>query len=117
MATKTEPSPADRPLVFVSYSHKDEIWKDRLRPHLGLLERGGRIVIWDDRQIGPTAMVAPYTVWYKSVRVYKTMRVSPAMAADVADRLWSMEDLAKLVGAAAPKPGRRRRYKKQMAAN
>lgn len=39
------------PLVFISYSHKDELWKDRLRPHLAVLERQGRIAIWDDRQI------------------------------------------------------------------
>lgn len=27
------------PSIFISYSHKDEIWKDRLRPHLGMLEK------------------------------------------------------------------------------
>jgi len=40
-----------QPTVFISYSHKDEIWKDRLRPHLGVLEQQGQIIIWDDRQI------------------------------------------------------------------
>jgi tetratricopeptide (TPR) repeat protein len=40
-----------RPTVFISYSHKDEVWKDRLRSHLGVLEQTGRIVVWDDRQI------------------------------------------------------------------
>src|SRR5262245_47538523 len=39
------------PTVFISYSHKDEIWKDRLRPHLGLLEKDDRLTIWDDRDI------------------------------------------------------------------
>lgn len=39
------------PLVFISYSHKDELWKDRLRPHLAVLARQGKIAIWDDRQI------------------------------------------------------------------
>lgn len=43
---------ADKPTVFISYSHQDEAWKDRLRPHLGVLERAGRITIWDDRRIG-----------------------------------------------------------------
>ncbi len=37
--------------VFISYSHKDEDWKDRLRSHLGVLERTGRIKVWDDRCI------------------------------------------------------------------
>ena len=32
-------------------------------------------------------MVALYTVWYNFVRVHKTLRVSPAMAAGVTDRL------------------------------
>lgn len=41
----------DKPTIFISYSHKDEIWKDRLRPHLGALEKAGRIVVWDDRKI------------------------------------------------------------------
>jgi tetratricopeptide (TPR) repeat protein len=39
------------PTVFISYSHKDEIWKDRLKPHLGMLEKDGRLTIWDDRSI------------------------------------------------------------------
>ncbi len=37
--------------AYISYSHKDEMWKDRLRPHLAVLERQGRVSIWDDRQI------------------------------------------------------------------
>jgi tetratricopeptide (TPR) repeat protein len=41
----------DKPTVFISYSHKDESWKDRLRPHLQVLEQVGRITIWDDRRI------------------------------------------------------------------
>jgi IS1 family transposase len=57
-------------------------------------------------------MVALYTVWYNFVRVHKSLRVSPGMAAGVADRLWSMEDLAALVEAAAPKPGPRGPYKR-----
>ncbi len=24
----------DKPTISISYSHKDEVWKDRLRPHL-----------------------------------------------------------------------------------
>ncbi len=38
--------------VFVSYSHRDEKYKDMLRPHLGMLEQAGRITVWDDRKIG-----------------------------------------------------------------
>lgn len=40
-----------RPTVFISYSHKDEPWKDRLAAHLGVLERQQLLNFWDDRQI------------------------------------------------------------------
>ncbi len=43
-----------KPTIFISYSHKDEVWKDRLKPHLEVLETAGRISIWDDRGIGRT---------------------------------------------------------------
>ena len=41
----------DKPTIFISYSHKDEKWKDRLRPHLQALALDDRIVVWDDRKI------------------------------------------------------------------
>ncbi len=41
----------DKPTVFISYSHKDEVWKDRLLPQLKTLQQLDRIVVWDDRQI------------------------------------------------------------------
>ena len=40
-----------QPTVFISYSHKDEEWKNRLQPHLKALEQVGRITLWDDRRI------------------------------------------------------------------
>lgn len=40
-----------KPTVFISYSHKDESWKDRFVPQLRALEQAGRIVVWDDRKI------------------------------------------------------------------
>lgn len=60
-------------------------------------------------------MVAIYTVWYNFIRIHKTLRVTPAMAAGVTDRLWSMEEVAELIEAAAPKPGRPATYKKRAA--
>ena len=57
--------------------------------------------------------LALYFVWYNFCRIHKTLRVSPAMAAGVAERLWSMEDIATLVEAAAPKPGPRGPYEKR----
>ncbi len=46
-------SPKTAPKIFISYSHKDEIWKDKLISHLGLLMREGRVNVWNDRQIKP----------------------------------------------------------------
>ncbi len=43
----------DKPTIFISYSHKDEVWKDRLKSHLVVLEKAGRISVWDDRKIDP----------------------------------------------------------------
>ena len=34
---------------------------------------------------------------YNFVRIHKTLRVTPAMAAGVTEKLWSMEDIAELV--------------------
>jgi hypothetical protein len=46
------PAPeAGRPMVFISYSHADEDWKDRLVKQLGALAATGEFEIWDDRRI------------------------------------------------------------------
>jgi IS1 family transposase len=42
-------------------------------------------------------MVALYALWYNFVCVHKTLRMSPAMAAGIETRLWSMEDVVRLV--------------------
>ena len=42
-----------KPMVFISYSHKDEEWKELLHPHLEILENVGHITFWDDRKIKP----------------------------------------------------------------
>ena len=58
-------------------------------------------------------MIALYTVWYNWMRIHKTLRVTPAMAANITDKLMGMEDLCALIDAAAPKPGRPKTYKKK----
>ena len=42
-------------------------------------------------------MVALYALWYNFVRIHKTLKVTPAMEAGIADRLWSMEDVVALI--------------------
>lgn len=39
--------------IFISYSHKDEDWKNRLLTHLRVLEKEGYCILWDDRKIQP----------------------------------------------------------------
>src|SRR3954454_22612532 len=50
-------------------------------------------------------MVALYALWYNFVRIHKTLRVTPAMAAGIADKLWSMEDVVSLMDARSEKIG------------
>jgi len=42
-------------------------------------------------------MVALYALWYNFVRVHKTLRITPAMAAGIETRLWSTEDVVRLI--------------------
>ncbi|EHK55314.1 hypothetical protein MAXJ12_20865 [Mesorhizobium alhagi CCNWXJ12-2] len=60
-------------------------------------------------------MVALYTVWYNFIRVHKTLKMSPAMAAGISKTLWSMDDLCQMMDEVAPKPGKRGPYKKSLA--
>ena len=48
-------------------------------------------------------MVALYALWYNFVRVHKTLRTSPAMAAGIESRLWSMDDVVALIDARSAK--------------
>jgi IS1 family transposase len=57
-------------------------------------------------------MVALYTVWYNFIRIHKTLKMSPAMAAGISKTLWSMTELCEKMDLVAPKPGRRGPYKK-----
>jgi IS1 family transposase len=56
--------------------------------------------------------VALHMMYYNFVRIHKTLRVTPAMAAGVTDRLWEIADIAMLVEAAEAKPAKRGPYKK-----
>jgi hypothetical protein len=38
--------------LFISYSHEDEEWKNRVVKHLQVLARQGHLETWDDRRIG-----------------------------------------------------------------
>ncbi len=55
--------------------------------------------------------VALHMMYYNFVRIHKTLRVTPAMAAGVSDRLWEIADIVKLVEDAEVAPKVRGPYK------
>ena len=55
--------------------------------------------------------VSLHYMHYNFVRIHKTLRVTPAMAAGVTDRLWSVQDIVEMADATLPKPGKRGPYK------
>jgi len=57
--------------------------------------------------------LALYFAFYNFCRIHKTLRVSPAMAAGITDRLWSLEDIIARIDADAPAPKPRGPYKKK----
>jgi hypothetical protein len=61
--------------------------------------------------------MAMFTTYYNFVRIHKTLRVTPAMAAGVSDRLWDVADIVKLVEAEEAKalPAKRGSYNKRAA--
>jgi hypothetical protein len=54
-------------------------------------------------------MVALYTVWYNFCRIHQTLKVTPAMEAEITDRLWTVADIVAEWEAEQPrkKPGRK----------
>lgn len=59
------------------------------------------------------AKISLYFVFYNFCRIHKTLKVTPAMAAGLTDKLMSFEDILALVDAAAPPVGRPKTYKKR----
>ena len=55
--------------------------------------------------------LALYFAFYNFCRIHKTLRMSPAMAAGITDRLWSLEDIIARIDADAPAPKARGPYK------
>jgi IS1 family transposase len=58
-----------------------------------------------------THMVALQFMHYNFCRQHKTLRVSPAMAANVSDKLWEVGDIVDLLDAAEGEPRKRGPYK------
>ena len=57
--------------------------------------------------------VALHFMYYNFCRIHQSLKITPAMAAGVTDRLWDIEDIVKLIDEAAPAPKKRGPYKKR----
>jgi IS1 family transposase len=57
--------------------------------------------------------LALYFVFYNFTRIHKTLRMSPAMAAGITDRLWSLDDVVAKIDEMAPVAAKRGPYKKR----
>jgi len=59
--------------------------------------------------------LALYFAFYNFCRIHKTIKVTPAMAAGITDRLWTLDDIVAQIDAMAPAPKARGPYKKREA--
>ena len=59
--------------------------------------------------------LALYFVHYNFCRIHKSLKTSPAMAAGIADTLWSLDDVIAKIDEMAPPPAKRGPYKKREA--
>lgn len=59
-------------------------------------------------------MVAIWTVWYNWVRIHKSLRVTPAIQANLTDTVWSSETIVAKMDEFAPKAGRPKSYWKKV---
>jgi IS1 family transposase len=59
--------------------------------------------------------ISLYFTLYNWTRIHSTLRITPAMAAGLTDRVWSIEEIVAMMDEAAPKPGRPKTYKKRAA--
>lgn len=60
--------------------------------------------------------VALHVTFYNFTRIHSSLRMSPAMAAGVSDRLWDMTDIVALIDAREEAPKRPANYRKRAAA-
>jgi IS1 family transposase len=59
--------------------------------------------------------IALHFMYYNFVRIHQTLKVTPAMAAGLTDRLWDIQDLVALVDANEEAPKKRGPYKKRIS--
>jgi hypothetical protein len=60
-------------------------------------------------------MVAIHAVHYNFARIHKTLRITPSMAADLIDHVWSLEEIVLMADSYMQKPSKRGPYKKRIS--
>jgi IS1 family transposase len=79
-------------LVSTSYVEKHN---QTMRQHM---KRFSRLTAAHSKKIdNHVHMVALYTCWYNFARINSAVRMSPAMACGLSDRLWDIGDIVKLI--------------------
>jgi hypothetical protein len=58
---------------------------------------GDELVLLVTRRLKETRAMAVYFMHYNFVRIHKTLKVTPAMAAGVTPKLWEMADMVKVL--------------------
>jgi IS1 family transposase len=82
----------DKRLVSTSYVEKHN---QSMRQHM---RRFTRLTAAHSKKLeNHIHMVALYTVWYNYARINSAVRMAPAMAAGISDRLWEVADIVRLV--------------------
>lgn len=79
-------------LVSTSYVEKHN---QTMRQHM---KRFNRLTAAHSKKIeNHVHMIALYTTWYNFARINSAIRMSPAMAAHLTERLWDIGDIVKLI--------------------
>ena len=60
-----------------------------------------------------THAIALHFMYYNFVRIHKSLKITPAMAADVTEKLWEVRDIVALIDATEPALKKRGPYKKK----
>ena len=91
--TRASPSrPASKALVSTSHVEKHN---QTMRQHM---KQFARLTAAHSKKLeNHVHMVALYTTWYNFARVNGAVRMSPAMAARLTDRLWDVADIVNLI--------------------
>ena len=94
VSAKKTPVYGEPDAAYISTSHVEK-HNQTMRQHM---KRFARLTAAHSKKIDNHAhMVALYTVWYNYARINSAVKMSPAMAAGLADRLWDVGDIVDLI--------------------